>query len=511
MKRIGFILILIVLISFGCTNLDEELNDTVDTNVARSITEPSALLEAAYQALRVFDTQDGIYALQEHPSDEMAGPTRGADWDDGGVWRNLHTHNWTSSHPYVENGYNGLLSGIFRSTQVLQFDPTPEQAAQARFLRAFFAFHLLDNFGLVLGREPGEDLTQPPTIYLNRPEGINFVISELEEIINQLPTTSDPSVASQNAAHFLLAKAYLNKAVYMATDESTNGASEGPFTFSAADMDKVVEHVDAIIQSGAYSLDTKYFDNFSPTNTEDSQENIFVSENERGNNPANTQSRWHMTLHYNNQPDGWNGFVTLAEIYDLYEENDMRLNFTPSYFEGNTGMNAGYLLGQQYAADGTPLEDRNGNPLAFTKEFSLTSSNEVNGIRVIKYPPDFTNIGSPGNDYVHFRLADALLMKAEAILRGGSATMGDTPESLVNQVRDAREATDLATVTLDDVLDERGREFYWEGWRRNDQIRFGTFLDAHYEKPESSTTYLLFPIPPAALATNPDLVQNPGY
>ncbi len=112
-----------------------------------------------------------------------------------------------------------------------------------------------------------------------------------------------------------------------------------------------------------------YFDNFSPTNTEDSSENIFVSKNDRGNNPSNTHSRWHMTLHYNNQPDGWNGFVTLAEIYDLYEENDMRLNFTPSYFEGNTGMNAGYLLGQQYAADGTPLEDRNGNPLAFTKDF----------------------------------------------------------------------------------------------------------------------------------------------
>ena len=192
-------------------------------------------------------------------------------------------------------------------------------------------------------------------------------------------------------------------------------------------------------------------------------------------------------------------------------KNDMRLNFTPSYFEGNTGMNAGYLLGQQYAADGTPLEDRNGNPLAFTKDFSLTASNEVNGIRVIKYPPDFTNDTSPGNDYVHFRLADALLMKAEAILRGGTATMGDTPESLVNSIRTLRNASDIGTVTLDDILDERAREFYWEGWRRNDQIRFGTFLDAHYEKPASTETYLLFPIPPAALSTNPNLVQNPGY
>ena len=342
--------------------------------------------------MRIFDTQDNIFSLQEHTSDELAAPTRGGDWDDAGVWRNLHTHNWASSNPRIEASYNGLLSGIFRSTQVLEFDPSEEQAAKARFLRAFFAFHLVDNFGLVLGREPGEDLTAPPSITLNRPEGINFVISELEEVLNDLPDVGDATVASKNAGHFLLAKAYLNRAVYMATDASTNGATAGPFSFDTSDMNMVIENVDAIIASGDYTIETMYFDNFSPTNTEDSSENIFVSENIRGNNPANTHSRWHMTLHYNNQPDGWNGFVTLAEIYDLYEDGDIRKEFTPDYFEGNTGMNAGYLLGQQFAADGTPLEDRNGDPLAFTKEFSLTNSNEVNGIRVIKYPPDFTNL-----------------------------------------------------------------------------------------------------------------------
>ncbi len=89
--------------------------------------------------------------------------------------------------------------------------------------------------------------------------------------------------------------------------------------------------------------------------------------------------------------------------------------------------------------------------------------------------------------------------------------MGDTPESLVNSIRTLRNASDLATVSLDDILERKSREFYWEGWRRNDQIRFGTFLDAHYEKPASTETYLLFPIPPAALSTNPNLVQNPGY
>lgn len=510
MKRILIILFVSVL-AFGCTNLDEELNDTVDSDVAATTADTESLLISAYQAMRIFDTQDNIFALQEHTSDELAGPTRGPDWDDGGVWRNLHTHNWASSNNFINNAYTGLLSGIFRSTQVLEFGPSAEQAAQARFLRAFFAFHLVDNFGIVLGREPGEDLTEPPSITLNRPEGIDFVITELEEIINDLPDSDDATIATQNAAHFLLAKAYLNKAVYMATDPSTNAASPGPFSFETGDMNMVIQHVDAIVESGDYSLETMYFDNFLPTNTEVSSENIFVSENDRGNNPANTQSRWYMTLHYNNQPGGWNGFVTLAEIYDLYEDGDMRREFTPDNFAGNTGMNAGFLLGQQYAADGTPLEDRNGDPLAFTKDFSLTASNEVNGIRVIKYPVDFVNLDSPGNDYVHFRYADALLMKAEAILRGGTATMGDTPESLVNSIRTLRGASDLSAVGLDEILEERARELYWEGWRRNDQIRFSTYLDAHYEKPASSETYLLFPIPPAALSTNPNLTQNPGY
>lgn len=510
MKRL-ILMGVLVLLSAGCTDLEEELNATVTGDVARGTTDTGELLGAAYQALRIFDTQDNIFALQSHTSDELAGPTRGADWDDAGVWRNLHTHSWTSSNNFIRSSYNGLLSGVFRSTQVLEFEPSTQVAAEARFLRAFFAFHLVDNFGLVLGREPGEDLTQPPSIYLNRAEGINFVISELEEIINDLPATGDPSVASQNAAHFLLAKAYLNKAVYMATDEATNAASAGPFSFSGSDMDQVIIHIDAIFSSGNYSLETMYFDNFSPTNTDDSSENIFVSQNDRGNNPANTQSRWHMTLHYNNQPDGWNGFVTLAEIYDLFEEDDIRRSFTPSYFEGNTGLNAGFLLGQQYAEDGSPLEGRNGEPLVFTKDFSLTSSNDLNGIRVIKYTPDFENISSPGNDYVHFRLADAYLMKAEAILRGGAPTMGDTPESLLNAVRALRNASDLQTVDLDVILDERARELYWEGWRRNDQIRFSTFLDPHHEKPATTETYLLFPIPPDALATNPNLIQNPGY
>jgi hypothetical protein len=118
---------------------------------------------------------------------------------------------------------------------------------------------------------------------------------------------------------------------------------------------------------------------------------------------------------------------------------------------------------------------------------------------------------------VYFRLPDVLLMKAEAILRGGAPTIagiyGNTALSLVNAVRthSSRGATALATVTLNDLLDERGRELYLESWRRQDLIRFGKYLQPWFEKPQSDPKYLLFAIPIQQLAVNSNLTPNPGY
>src|SRR6185369_9047860 len=125
---------------------------------------------------------------------------------------------------------------------------------------------------------------------------------------------------------------------------------------------------------------------------------------------------------------------------------------------------------------------------------------------------DFVNTGAGtiDNDYVYFRLADILLMKAEAILRGGTGTVagpyGSTALALVNYIRTlpSRGATALASVTLDQLLDERGRELYLESWRRQDLIRFGKYLAPFQEKDyESDPKYLLFAIPNQQLAVNP--------
>jgi hypothetical protein len=110
-----------------------------------------------------------------------------------------------------------------------------------------------------------------------------------------------------------------------------------------------------------------------------------------------------------------------------------------------------------------------------------------------------------------FRYADVLLEKAEAILRGASATKGDSPVSLVNQVRSRAKATALTAVALTDILDERGRELSVEAWRRNDLIRFGQFEKPWGIKTDANPAHRIFPIPTAEIQLNPKLTQNPGY
>ena len=135
------------------------------------------------------------------------------------------------------------------------------------------------------------------------------------------------------------------------------------------------------------------------------------------------------------------------------------------------------------------------------------------GYRNIKFYPDNTSLNrNQNNDVPMFRYSDILLMKAEAILRGGTPTQGQTALSLVNQLRAVRTtAAPWATVTLDSIYEERSREFSWETWHRNDMIRFGKYEGAWGFKTNTDIYRRIFPIPNTALLLNPKLTQNPGY
>lgn len=510
MKHLSIFITAFVFFFTACTDLDPEVSGSIDPNDGGSV-DIDQLLNGAYSGLRNYQTQENLGALYTHTSDEMAGPTRGRDWDDAGIWRTLHLHTWTTAHAYINLVWNTANNNSYNAQQVICAGATGQQKAEATFLRAFNDFLVLDLFGKVPRRECGEDLRLPPSMLLLRTEAIDVIISELEAEIGNLPESTNPAIASKNAARALLAKLYLNKAVYKATD-AEGAAQTGPYTFDVADMNKVIEYCDAIT---GMSLEPNYFSNFSIDNSETSSELIFVSQNTSGGSAGNVRAAWFQGLHYNQNPSGWNGFVALSDLYNKFETGDIRRGQEMQYFENNgSGLNAGFLIGQQYDANNTPLTDRQGSPLIFTSEFSLLESGdnlEMTGIRTIKYIPDFDTPGDAAdNDYVIFRYADVRLMKAEAIMRGGSSS--ESAVGIVNGLRSIRNASTLSGVTEQDLLDERSRELYHEGWRRNDQIRFNTFLGTWQEKDSpSDPSRLLFPIPGEAISTNPELPQNPGY
>ena len=504
----GLLCLSILSFNIGCTNLDEEILDGVSNDTSGGGTiNTAATLQSAYEGLRTFNGQGGHFALSEMSTDALVGPTRGGDWDDNGAWRQIHTQTWAPDHVEVKNAWNDLLSNVYKCNLVIENNGTASEVLQARFLRAFYYYNVVDLFGQAPYRPAGSDILADPLVW-SRAEATDFIISELEAIVPSLPArvANDASIVNVDAAHFLLAKVYLNKGVFKAADVA------GTYTFDAADMTKVVQHVDALTTT----LASSYWDNFAPTNNT-SSEVIFSSKNVTGGPGGNTQSRWRMCNHYNQTPSGWNGFATVAEYYNKFDASDARAKHSTPAIITAFGNPVGFQVGQQYAPGGvTPLKDRietdaypDGQPLIFTPALTLITSGatlESAGIRGVKYIPDSNNRDAPNNDLVWMRHSDALLMKAEAIARGGSGSVGTIMSDIA-----ARAGVTAAPSTLDGIYAERGRELWWEGWRRNDMIRFGTFLNARGLKPyTSSSKYLLFPIPAEALF-NANLKQNPGY
>lgn len=527
----------------GCTKLNEGLGSTLTNSQVSSALGAQGtglLLSAAYSDLGgVFTGQDQVFSLEENSTDESLVPTRGGDWDDNGVWRVIHNHTWNADHGQVLTVFNNLNKINFDATNVLGFNPTAGQNAEARFIRALALYYLLDIYGQFPLRNPGDNLLLPPTVYAGQ-AGATFIISELNAILPNLPASNGSNLANPDACKVLLMRCLLQQGTW---------ANRAAPTFAASDMATVISLGNGIISGGKYKYAANYFDNFNPTNDQ-SPEMIFRYVNNSGVSANNSgiTARWNMTLHYNsytpNNPNaGWNGFSTISDFYSSFNTTAAATTFGPAdtawdsrlggrnYLGSKTisGIQPGFLVGQQYNEKGVAEVDRKNNPLAFTPAIAAnmleTGTNlELTGIRVVKYAPDYPQYqGNAGNDLVFFRYSDVVLMVAEANLRSGNAAAALT---MVNQLRTARGAAPLATLNLVDtnagpqgsvpdgpnsLLSELGREFYWESHRRTDLQRFGQFLKVWQYKPTDDPKYLLFPIPNQALAANPNLKQNPGY
>ncbi|MBX2962915.1 MAG: RagB/SusD family nutrient uptake outer membrane protein [Cyclobacteriaceae bacterium] len=510
----------IVSVFLTACSLDIEETDSIITRGGSAIFNgvedvPSSLNTIYNNISSQAENQENLYALTEVSTDELVVPTRGTDWGDNGVWRTIHAHTWGPTHPQILNVWNEKNNGVLRATEVI--DPlsnaNPAQVAEAKFARAYNMWIVIDFFGLAPFRNPTDGPDVIPTV-MTRTEAYNMIVQDLTDAITGLPasnpTATDKTRPVKATARFLLAKVKLNAEVYKGS-------------FGTNDLQDVITLVDAIEAEG-YGLEADYFNTF------------------KGPTFTNTDVIWYVTggvgnrmwngLHYNqahpeNGGGGWNGFTTLAEFYDKFEgpptvntiggPQEERRGYTHTLASTNAtnlGFGYGFQLGQMYGwrtIEGVPqavaLNDRVGNALVFTKELpGLVGNNERTGIRLLKYSP--AN-GAYTSGVVMARFADAHLMRAEAKLRGGN-TAGALSD--VNALRAVRGNTSaLGSINESVMLDERGRELYTEGWRRNDMIRFGAFKNAWQFKEAGDGHTDLYPIPASALLSNPNLVQNPGY
>jgi len=475
----------------SCTDLAVKEKDSILSVTKDGFTavDPAGTLASAYVDLGMYTDQANIYSLGEHTTAEMIPPTRGVDWGDNGVWRTLDTHTWDATHSWNLGAWNQLNAASYKCTQIIASSPSTTQAAEAKFLRALHTWYIMDLWGQVPSRDVNQGVNDNPKV-LSRSDAFDFVVKDLTEALPGLPDgkpAAENSRANKAAANMLLAKLFINKAVYK------SAKPEGPYTFDKADMDKAIAYVNAVEAAG-FKYETNYFNNFS---TSAKSEILFTS-------PEGTpQNRWYMTLHYNQNPSGWNGFTTLADFYDKFEKTDSRIGVAAKGDGKNfSGIGRGFLIGPQIDDNGKPLIDtRTTKVLSFTRDVTLAGTATDKGIRVIKYHP------SDAGKYILLRYSEGALIKAEAQLRGGDAAGA---LATVNALRTARGASKLGSVDAAGIFDEYGRELYWEGNKRTIEVRFEKFLTGTGVENKAVGT-VLFPIPADAVSSNPNLTQNPGY
>ena len=474
-------------------------------------------------------TYRGVYDYNTFTTDEAIIPVRGGDWYDGGFWMDLYTHNWAvDSKPLYDTWKylykvivfcNDALATIDKYKQLLTDEQYKAYRAEVRVIRALYYYYLMDMFGniplVTTVSESTENAEQT-----GRPEVYKFIVKELQDAAPLLSTGhsnlsgTDYGRVTQSVANFLLAKLMLNGEVYSDADWTDNQQPKGTriyFTVDGQQMNiwQACQHYCDKVSSDGFTLATDYPSNFYVHN-ETSPENIFVIPVDKHLYKSQFQYLFRSRHYAHGDALGTgaeNGACATVSTVNTF-----------GYGTNNVDKRYAYnLYSDTVRVDGKTVLLENGKPLIYMPlavEMNLTYSPYIKtaGARMAKYEVDRTGYNdgkNPNNDIVLFRYADVLLMKAEAAVRNGGN--GNTEMNLVR----SRSGMGNRTATLDNILAERLMELMWEGWRRNDLIRFNRFHQS-YDLRTAPTTEadrhtIVFPIPSRALALNEKLKQNKGY
>jgi len=534
---VSILLVAVLIAGTHCTKLKNTSYDKIiASDFVPTPSDLAALSGAAYVDWRGLLLQwNTLYRAQEVSGDEMLTPARPNGWVDGGVYRRIHEHKWTTDDDIVINIWTRAYQGITNCNRIIyqvQSGAIPVAAkdttaliAEIKLLRASYYWVLCDAYGNV----PIVDRFDVPSGFLpkqnTRTEVYNFIVNDLVTnipLVSTDVTTATYGKFNKWAGLALLAKMYLNAGVYTGTPA----------------WDKCIAVCDTIIKSGKYIL-------------ESNQKSVFVTENENSREiifalPFDSKyvAEWnsfdvHMqTLEPENQAtyklqySPWGGVCAVPQFITTFDTADSR-------YQDN------YIKGQQYTAEGDSIFGTmgafTGKPLSYRNYVpGVDISDEVDGFRLGKFEIAMGATNRLSNDWPLFRYADILLMKAESLLRTGQP---DAAATIVTQVRQRDFKTNPAraivtgaqlqggssydyglrnhldsteeggsNVAFGRMLDELGWEFCQEARRRTDMIRFGVFTRKSWLSHSPNGDYrALYPIPRTEIAKNSNLTQNPGY
>ena len=471
----------------------------------------------------------GIYDYNTLTTDEAMIPIRGGDWYDGGLWENMYQHKWNANDINFYNVWKYLFKVIVISNQslsivdshqtLLSAEQTRDFTAEVRAVRALFYYYAMDMFGRV-PIVTSYDVKLEQVTQSERSEVFKFIVDELQDVAPQLADEHSNKEGNyygrvtRPVANFLLAKLALNAEIYTDDNWTDGKRQDGKSIYFNVNGEKknawetCIWYCEQLRQEG-YELESDYASNFAVHN-ENSKENIFTIPLDK-NLYLNEYHYHYRSRHYKHggayggsSENGTCATVSTVKAFGYGTDNvDNRFKIN---FYADTVLVDGKKI---YLDNGKPLVYM---PLELKLNLSDSPYKQTAGARVGKYEVDRTAYSDGrqvDNDIVLFRYGDALLMEAEAKVRNG-----EDGSIELNAIRD-RVGMPHVEANLDNILKERLLELVWEGWRRQDLIRFGKYTKAYDQRTplekESTGFTTVFPIPQRCLDLNKKLKQNPSY